>query len=173
VVLDVVWSRNAGAEEQIVERSAIASIPEPQAPSPFDRDRIARQVIKLSKRRTVRRVEDVDGPITKIADQQIIAEWTEAGRRQGHSPWRVERAVGNQSTHQRAVAIEHIDEAVARAGDIIVLRRILLRIGDVKLAADVLDPEWRISRRQIWINEPLCHAQRQTVTGMAVAVALG
>ena len=52
-----------------------------------------------------------------------------------------------------AVCIEHVDKTVAGTGHIVMLFRILLRIAHEEVAIDVLDAEWRVAGRNLWIGE--------------------
>src|SRR5258705_1680259 len=51
------------------------------------------------------------------------------------------------------VGVKHIDKPIARTGNVIVFCRILLRIGDKKIAVDVLDAEWRIASWNFWVGK--------------------
>ena len=52
-----------------------------------------------------------------------------------------------------AVGVEHVDEAVAGTRHVVMLLRILLRVGDEEIAIDVLDAKRRVARRNVRIRE--------------------
>ena len=99
------------------------------------------------------RVEGIDRAVPEVADQEVIAEGAEIGRAQSQSPGRVERAVGNEALHEVAVRVVHIYKAIARSCHIIMFRRILLSVGDIKAAPEVLDIERGETRRYVGVRE--------------------
>src|SRR5262249_45778100 len=70
------------------------------------------------------------------------------------SPRRIERPAAGEAPQQVAVGIEHIDEAIAGTGHIVMHFRVLLCIADEQVAIDVLDAERRKTGRDIRIGEP-------------------
>src|SRR6266516_3334750 len=83
-----------------------------------------------------------DPTISEIADQEIVAERAEAGRRHGHGPRRVQVALARESLGERAIWIEDVDVAVPEPwGVILIVRRQLLGEGDVQLAPHGLNAE--------------------------------
>src|SRR5215469_8742503 len=59
-----------------------------------------------------------------------------------------------------SIRVEHVDKAVTRALNVIVLGRILQSIADKEIAIDALDPERRIASRDIRIDEPSVGCRR-------------
>src|ERR1700746_862099 len=49
--------------------------------------------------------------------------------------------------------VEHVNEAMAGSGHVIVLLRILFRISHKQVAIDVRNVKWRIASRYLWIGE--------------------
>src|SRR3954452_24751117 len=96
----------------------------------------------------------VDGSIAKAADQQRTTESTEASRSERQAPRCVQRAASCDSTNQIAVWIEHIDDTQALTVHFLVrLGRVLFSEGDIDVAANRLNTEWRKPVRQITIVE--------------------
>jgi hypothetical protein len=52
------------------------------------------------------------------------------------------------------VGVKDVDKAMARTLNVVVLCRVLFRVGDEKIAIDALDAERRIAGRDIGIDEP-------------------
>ena len=157
VVFHVPAVCNARSEIQRIRISAIAAIAELQRPKPRDRDRIAITVTQRAKQFTREWIESMDRAVSKIPDEQSIAEVAEEIRRQFDSPRRVERAIGYQPLEQVSVEIEHIDEAVARASDVVMLVVVLHRVRYVELVPDPANIERRETRREVWIAEVARH----------------
>src|SRR5258708_14503130 len=95
----------------------------------------------------------MDPPVAEVADEDVAAEAAEGIRRTRDAPGRIERSAADQASQQMAVGIEHIDESVALACDIVVLLRVLLRESDEEIAIDVRDAEGRVARRDPRILE--------------------
>ena len=104
-----------------------------------------------------RRVEYIDRSVAKIADQQIVSEIAESGRRDGESPWRIEMSRRDQPLHQRAGCIEDIHVSIAGAGRCEALAGILQRIGHVEFAAEILNIEGSIPGGQHGVFESPGH----------------
>src|SRR5579872_5358999 len=80
--------------------------------------------------------ERTDVTVTEVADENPAAEPAERVRSPRHAPGRIERAATGEAPQQMAVRIEYVHEAAARAGDVVVLRAILQRIGDKQIAVE-------------------------------------
>src|SRR5207244_6640347 len=52
-----------------------------------------------------------------------------------------------------AVQVEHVNEAVAGAGHVVVLVGVLLGVGDVDLAAQFLNVEWGVPLGEVRVGE--------------------
>ena len=85
-------------------------------------------------------------PLPKLPTSRSPLEGPEARRRDRQAPRRVERAARDQALlpagqARRPVQVEHVDEAVALAGHVVVLVGVLLGVGDIDLAAQDLHVE--------------------------------
>jgi hypothetical protein len=129
------------------------AIAEDESPETVDLDRSVVCRSQLSPEFAGTQVERADPSVTEVADEKGITEAPEIRRRQREAPWRVELTVRHQSMKQIAIGIEHIDEAKSLTGNVILLGVILLRIGDIEIAEDVLDAEWRIAARNPRVAE--------------------
>jgi hypothetical protein len=147
---------DARGEEQGVGRSGTGTIAERQAPQAVDLDRFALEPRELAGgreavRATLREPEGVDSAVAEVADQHVATKLPKVTGCHSNSPGRVERASRRDALEQFTAGVEHVDEAVARASDVIVLGGVLLGVGDVQKALrgarrrDALDPEWSVS----------------------------
>ena len=76
----------------------------------------------------------MDPPVAEVADQQVAAERAEVGRRQGHAPRRVERAVAGQPVPEPAVVGEYVHETEATAVHFVgAVAASLLRVGHYQI----------------------------------------
>ncbi len=99
-------------------------------------------------------IEGIDAAVAEIADQQILAELAEVGRRHGDAPGRIEHPAAGDAPDQRAVGVEQIDQAEASPDHLVlILRPLLPRVSNVKLVADGLDAEGRIAGGKRGIGE--------------------
>ena len=92
----------SGGEEELVCLGGVP-VAEAEAPEPIDDDRPAALLPQLAQVRAGGWTVDVDVSIPEVADEQIPAEPTETGRRQGQAPRRVERAAAGKPVDERAV----------------------------------------------------------------------
>src|SRR5216117_2490033 len=92
---------------------------------------------------------DCPEAVAGVADEQVAAEGTEVGRREGEPPRRVELTLGSDAPEQVAGGVEGVHEPMALAGDIVVLVRVLQRVGHVDSAADVPDTEKYVANGEI------------------------
>ena len=60
-------------------------------------------------------IKCADSSITKIANQNIVAERAEVGARLGNAPRRIQSATGDEALQEITVHIENINDAVSRA----------------------------------------------------------
>src|SRR5262249_5648573 len=126
-----------------------------QAPEAVDDDRLARRSGELSVELppTPRGTERVDPAISEVADEQVAGEVPKAGRRHRNAPRRVKRALGRDALQQIAVRVKDVDEAVAAAGDVIVLVGVLQGKRHDQVAADVGDAEGGVALREARVGE--------------------
>ncbi len=92
-------------------------------------------------------------PVAEVANEQLATELAEGVRRLGQSPWRVQRIARGDPSLEGTVGAKCTDEPKAVAGDLVLGIGILLRIRHEDRAADVLDPERRVPRREARIDE--------------------
>src|SRR5262245_61697876 len=92
--------------------------------------------------------------IAEIADEQVSAEGAEAGRSDGDAPRRVQLPARRHALEEMAARVENVHEPQTLAGHrAAVPCGVLLRVGDVQLAAEVLNVEWRKSGGDIAVAE--------------------
>src|SRR5205814_2041210 len=113
--------------------TSVAPVPRDQPPKPVDDERIVARVPQLAEEGVGVLIEHVDPPISKVADEQIAREGAERRGRDRQSPGGVERTRRSDSGEEAALQIEGTDEAVSSARYVVFLRRVLQRVGDVKL----------------------------------------
>ena len=153
------WSSTraaAGDARREVEGMGVAgsaAVAEGQAPETLDRKGLAGPILERAEPRAGCRVERIDPAVAEVADEQGPAEAAKTRRGQDDAPGRVERTLGREPLEKLAVGVEDVHVAVAGAGHVIVLCGVLQGIGDVELAADVLDVERCEPGRQIGIGE--------------------
>src|SRR5258705_10625495 len=85
-----------------------------------------------------------------------MAESAEVCWSQGQSPRRVQCAAGGDATDQLSVGVEHVDQAEPTAGHFVVLVGVLLGVGHVQVALQVLYAERCIARRQFRVDKGAC-----------------
>src|SRR5439155_12554230 len=90
-----------------------------QPPQVLDRDGPAPAVRELAEEAAGLWVEGVDVAVAFVADEQVPGELAETGRGQGQPPRRIERPLRDEAPLQHAVRRVHVDEAVARADDVV------------------------------------------------------
>ena len=79
------------------------------------------EFLMLSTNSPVSGLERVDHAVAEVADQHVIAERAEVGRRERHAPWSIEPpADGHQVLQQRALRVERVHEAEPGAVRIVV-----------------------------------------------------
>src|ERR1700740_92404 len=105
--------------------------------------------LKRSHEQSSGDIESIDPSVTKVAHQQSIREAAETRWSQGQPPGRVERKTARKPAQKTPIGVEYKDQPEARTTDIIFLRFVLLRIGDVQIAMDVLDAERREMLRHL------------------------
>src|ERR1700720_486037 len=96
-----------GGEQELVCPGGVP-VAEAEGPEPVDDDRPAVRPLQLAQMPASGWTVDIDVSIPEVADEQIPAEPTETGRRQGQAPRRVERAAAGQPVDERAVVSEHV-----------------------------------------------------------------
>src|SRR5438105_13756698 len=101
---------------------------------------------ELLDERAAHWIVNVDKAVTEIADPQIAFHLSK-------SPRCIEIPVCDQVPQEGAAGIEHIDEATAGTGNVIVFLMILLRVGHKNFAVEIPDAKRCISSREIGIDE--------------------
>ena len=91
--------------------------------------------------------------IAEVPDQQRVAEIAEPGRSQDHPPRRVQVALRHEPLLEVAAGVEHVDEPVPLASDIVFGIGVLLGVADIQFAVDRRDAERSVSRGQVRIGE--------------------
>src|SRR5271157_1691632 len=143
----------SGVEEQGVGASRAVAVAEGEAPEPLcirallaagEHQGMTLSVRELAEEGTSGRVEGADMAVAEIAHENVFAESAEVRRRLNDSPGGVQLGLdaraakpGQQGPAQRV----DIDEAVARAFNVIVLRGVLLGIADVDGIPNRMDTE--------------------------------
>src|SRR5437016_3652430 len=87
--------------------------------------------------------EAVNGSVTKVSNEQIIAEPAEIEGGLRNTPWGIEYAAAREAFEQTAASIVDVDEAITRTSHIVMLFSVLLGIGDDQIASNVGNSEWR------------------------------
>src|SRR5438309_6551467 len=101
-------------------------------------------------------IKSVDPPISKVADEQLLAERTKTRRRESQAPGRVEWRSGmarNETGEGVGAGIEEIDVAVARSLHVVMLCGVLPGKGDDEGPAQVLDPKRGEAGRESGVGE--------------------
>src|SRR6266545_6031340 len=116
-----------GREIQHVIVMVLVVAAETQGPQTADRDGVSLGIRERTQERARARMERVDAPVAKVADEQRAAECAEMLWRQRKAPRRIQWAVRSEALQQMPVQIEQVNETVAGAGFVIFeLRRLLL-----------------------------------------------
>src|ERR1700722_7839851 len=84
-------------------------------------------------------IEDVYRSVAEVADQDVAGKMT--ARDGSQAPRSVQRAAGGEPLEKGALGIEDIDETEPRSGNVVLVQGVLLGVGDIQLAAHVLDVE--------------------------------
>src|SRR6202011_431765 len=93
---------DSGGEEQGSGGSRLVAIAEGDAPKPVDDDRLFGLVAQGAFELTRVDVVGVDPAVAEVADEEISPEVTEAFRREGEAPRRVECAAADQALEELA-----------------------------------------------------------------------
>src|SRR5262249_2716616 len=136
----------------VPRRGAVAELQRPQA---GDGDGAAVGAFELAGEGVVvPGVVGVDVAVAEVADEQVAGERAEAGRGQGDAPGRVEHPARGHALEQAAAGVEDVDEALAHAGDgAAVAGGVLLGVGDVEPAVQVLDVEGGVSAGEVGVGK--------------------
>jgi hypothetical protein len=94
-------------------------------------------------RRAALEVKGVDSAVAEISYQQRVAEPPEIRGRQRHAPQRVEPSARCEPANEITVGVEHVDKSQAGSGDITLGGLVLLGVGHIQIAQDVLNTERR------------------------------
>src|SRR5262249_52301785 len=120
-------------EEQRVGLLIHNSIAELDTPETVDDQRLSIRRLQLSLEFSGLRIERVDRPVAEIADENVIAELSEALRRERDSPRRVEVLLAVQARQQDAIGIENTDKTEPGSVRLIIVVRLCFRPGDVEV----------------------------------------
>src|SRR6516162_2655957 len=120
---------------------------EGQGPQSVDGDRLPLEVAHRTEKISVR-VERIDPSVAEIPDENVAAESSESIGCARNAPRRIQRPTGSEALEQIPASVKHVDKAVARPRDVVMLCCVLLRVGDEQIAVDVLNAE----RRKAWRN---------------------
>ena len=153
VVFEGAARRDPGSEIERVRVAPTHAVPELQSPQPLNRDGRSICVRQRTHQRATGRIERIDRSVSEIADQQVSGKPAKTSRRQRQAPRRIERAIGGKSFHQVAARVENVHVTVARSGHIVVLVRVLLRVGHPKIRADAFNAERRKTGRDSRVGE--------------------
>src|SRR5262249_25641677 len=148
-------------EIEDVGTAAVATVPEPDPPQSA-RAHAAGGHPERPDELSVGRPEGVDlaVEIAEVADQESVAEPAEARRRQGDPPGCGESAAGDPLLYELPVLIENRERPGAERGTDLVDRS-FWRIGDVKIAAELLHVERNQPLRQQRVDKGTgCQPQR-------------
>jgi acyl-CoA synthetase (AMP-forming)/AMP-acid ligase II len=148
----VVVPVRAGAEYHR-RRSAERRVTDLQPPQAVDRDRPAVRGGEPAEVPPGHRVEHVDPAVSEVAHEQVTAERPEPGGRDRQPPRLVQRAAAGDPADELAVDRVHVDEAAADPGDHVGPGPVLLAVGDVQHAVEVLHVERGITARDPRVTE--------------------
>ncbi len=96
-------------------------ISECNRPQSVDRQYSPILILQVSQECSAVRIIGADSAVAKIPHQQGIAEFSEVRGRQSQDPRRVQTVPRNQAMTVAAVQLEYVDEAVVRAGLVVML----------------------------------------------------
>src|SRR5262249_24519575 len=92
--------------------------------------------------------------VAEVADQEVARVGTEAGGGYSHAPGRIKLPVLGDALEQVAAGVEDVHESLALAGHRTAIPgRVLLGVGDVQVAAQILNVERRKPIREVWVDE--------------------
>ena len=150
-----------------VARPVDRPIPEADAPQAVDGDRAMVGSLQQAARLPAVSREPVAGdpPVAEVPDEQVPAESAEhrPTRSPRETPGGVQLAARRDAGHERAVGTERADVAQPRAGDLVLGVGVLLGVGDVDHAVEVLDTERREPLRDPRIVERSRESRRVEV----------
>src|SRR5262249_44447021 len=149
----VLFVVRASGEINRVGQPSIAAVANSEGPQPVDDDRLPVGVAHLVKKLATLRIEGIDVAVAEISDPQLARQGTEISRRDCHAPGRVELAVLSESLVKSTIKFEHVHDPVALARYIVVLCRVLYRIGHKNCTVEDSDVERGIGIRQLRIDK--------------------
>src|SRR5205807_8276499 len=91
--------------------------------------------------------------VAEVAHDQVAAEPSETRGGERQAPRRVQLAVLRNADEQIPIRVEGVDEAEALAVELISRARALLRVRHEDSRSDRLNPEGRVSCRNLCIDE--------------------
>src|SRR5262245_53358396 len=147
----------AGREAQLIRGSRSGVVTEGDAPEAVDHDRllpgVAQNAGRGESQEIVGHVERDDLAVPEVADQELAARRAEPRGRNREPPGRVELAARADAGEERAVGVEHIDDAQALSVNLLDPADVLLGEGYEDLARQHLDPERGEPRGELRIDE--------------------
>src|SRR5207237_9507719 len=99
------------------------------------------------------RIERVDAAVAEVADEQLPAEFTEGRGRESKAPGRIERPFRCDAPQEVSGHVEGVHESMALPCHVVVFSRVLLGVRHVDRSAQILNPEWCVTRRNVRILE--------------------
>src|SRR6185503_9771683 len=123
----------------------MGAVAEVQSPKAVDCHGASECVLQLAEKFARPLTEGVDPAVPEVAYQQCAAELAKIHGSNRQPPWRVECSVGRKLALQIPIQVENIDEPIARTFHIVMVFRVLFRIGYKQFVVDVANPERRKS----------------------------
>src|SRR6266699_5134377 len=160
-----------GSEVDGIGVTAGASVADPQTPQPVNQDLLPLGIDNRAEELAGTGIESVDATVAEIADQNRAGKWAEARRSLRQAPRRIEMPVLGESGKHVTAEIKSIHDAVGMPGDVVMLRCVLHRVGDVQHAARGYDIERSIAGWQLGIGERRGHEIKRGVIHLDGACA--
>src|SRR5579871_1356255 len=141
---------DAGGEVEDVRVCVAAAVAEGECPEAIVDDREPERIVHQAHEPPGDGMKRGDPAAagTEIADKNVVGEWPEARRRNGHAPGSIHPPARLEALEQNTSGRENVHEA--QAGSRV---EITAGVGDEELAADILDVERRVGGGDIRIVE--------------------
>src|SRR6266699_708650 len=151
----VLLTVRTGSEVDGIGATAGASVADPQTPQPVNQDHLSLGIDDRAEELTGTGIESVDATVAEVADQNRAGKLAEARRSLRQAPRRIEMPVLGESRNHLTAEIKSIHDAASMPGDVVMLRCVLHRVGDVQHAARGYDIERGIAGWQLGIGESI------------------